>query len=238
MPVAEENEPGWVSHLEELRRRVIFCIAFFLLAFIGVFIFVEPVVRFLLRPLSGIPAQLSYFQPWEKFMACVRVSFTASFVLTLPAMAVQGALFLAPGLYPHEKRWLCGGVVAVPVSFVLGAVFAYILIVPAAFRFLLGFAPGTPVNAVLGIGCTLDFVTGMIAVTGIVFELPVALFALMAAKVVSAKTLGKYRRHTIVVILIVAGVATPSPDPVTQVLVALPLYLLFELTLLLGRFVK
>jgi sec-independent protein translocase protein TatC len=238
MPDTAEIEPGWVSHLEELRQRVIFCIVFFLLAFIVVFIFIEPIVRFLLLPLSGMPTQLSYFQPWEKFMTCLRVTFTVSLALTLPAMAVQGALFLSPGLYPHEKRWLWGGVAAVPVSFAIGAVFAYIFIVPAAYRFLLGFAPGTPVKAVLGIGSTLNFVSGLIALAGVIFELPVVLFALMAIKLVSAKTLGKYRKYAVVVIILLAGIATPSPDLVTQILVALPLYLLFELTLLLGRFIK
>ncbi len=225
----------FVPHLEELRRRLIFCGIFFLFASTLSWFFARQILDFLTVPLQRLHIAHLYFQkPFEAFVIHLRAAVFAGLLLSLPAFFTQGWLFVAPGLYAREKKIFLPLIFVSVLLFLAGAFFAYVLVIPFGLAFLLGFETES-LRPMLMSGPYFSFMTAMLFAFGLLFDFPLVVVALAALGIVKIQTFARYRKGVIVAIFIIAAVLTPSPDPVSQMLLAIPLCLLFEISLLVGR---
>lgn len=225
-----------VEHLEELRHRLLICAIAFVVASIVAYIIYPHILDLLKLPLdkggriAGLKVtKLSVQGVTEAFFIKIKVSIFAGFLLALPVTLWQVWRFITPGLEAGEKRYAVPFVVGSLGLFVLGAFVAY-LVLPEALGFLLHFAKGF--NSIIFIGQYVTFFTFMILAFGITFEIPLVLVLLAAARVISAAWLSKYRRHAIVLAFIIGAIATPSQDPYSNTLMAVPLYIMYEIALI------
>ena len=224
----------YYDHLEVLRLNLIAIAVFFTVTGIISFIFVENIMVFLQEPIKNIDVNLYYFRPQEKFLAYIKIAFFSGLFFTIPFSIFVLGVFMYPGLKKTEKKYFFIFTLLIPLVFLAGGFFAYKVITPAAFTFLINFASGDNVSPVWGISAYFNFLISLIFIMGIIFLLPLALFGLMKAGLVSSRRLSSLRPAVLVSILVTAAFFTP-PDIVTQVLVGVPLYLLFELSVIAGR---
>jgi sec-independent protein translocase protein TatC len=231
----EDSRAPLLDHLIELRRRLIYCIVALVLTFCVCFYFSEAIFGFLLQPLKQAgQSTVIYTQIFEAFFVQVKVGFFAAMMLSFPIIANQLWQFVAPGLYKKEKRALLPFLIATPVLFLAGAAMAYFMAVPMALHFLLSFQGnigGVNREALPAIGNYLSFVMQFLFAFGLAFLLPVLMMLLARAGIVSRKQLKSARRYAIVAAFAVAAVLTP-PDIGSQLLLAIPLCLLYELGLI------
>ena len=237
----DESQAPLLDHLIELRKRLVRCVLALAVAFGVCLYFAKPIFALLVRPLSAAfpdgDGRLIYTQLDEAFFVEIKVALFAAFLVSFPIMANQLWAFVAPGLYAREKKAFLPFLIATPVLFAAGASLAYFFVMPMAFPWFLSFqgeAAGLEVEALPAMGEYLTLVMHFILAFGISFLLPVLLLLLNRAGIVSRAQLAKARRYVIVGIFIVAAVATP-PDVVSQLMLALPLMVLFEVSLLLMR---
>ena len=237
----DETQAPLLDHLIELRTRLVRAVAALAVAFGVCFYFADQILAFLAKPLTeAFPAgegKLIYTKLYEVFFVELRVSLFAAFCISFPIIANQLWAFIAPGLYAKEKKAFLPFLFATPILFTLGASLAYFVVMPTAFRWFLGFegtAGGLDIEALPAAGDYLSLVMQFILAFGISFLLPVLLLLLNRAGIVSREQLAKARRYVIVGVVAVAAIVTP-PDPGSQLILALPLYILFEGSLLLMR---
>lgn len=238
----DETEAPLLDHLIELRGRLVRCVAMLGLAFAVCLYFANDIFGILVQPLTdAFPAgegKLIYTKLYEAFFVEVKVALFAAFFVSFPVIANQLWAFVAPGLYAKEKKAFLPFLFATPVLFSAGASLAYFVVMPTAFTWFLGFegeVGGLQQEALPAMGDYLSLVMQFVLAFGISFLLPVLLLLLNRAGIVSRKQLADSRRYVIVAIFIVAAIATP-PDAISQLLLATPLILLFEGSLLLMRF--
>jgi sec-independent protein translocase protein TatC len=224
----DNSDQGFLEHLEELRKRLLVSLAAIGICAIVAYFFSGPFIDFLILPLRKFTAAELYFQtPYEAFLAHLKVSFLAGVLLSSPVFLTQLWLFVSPGLYPHEKRAAIPLIFVSIVLFLLGAAFAFWILIPLGLRFLLAFQTEA-LKPLLGIGPYFSFLIGMILACGIVFDLPIVVLGLVRVGILNSEKLKKSRKGVIVLIFVLAAVLTPSPDVVSQVLLAVPLLLLYE----------
>jgi sec-independent protein translocase protein TatC len=233
----DDTRAPLMEHLVELRRRLIRAFIALFLAFAVCFYFAGEIFAFLTQPLiAGFgPGQgrLVYTKLYEAFFVEVRVAFFAAFFIAFPVIANQLWAFVAPGLYAKEKRAFLPFLIATPILFLLGAALAYYVVMPVAIRFFLGYQgqiPGIEQQALPAMGEYLSFVMHFILAFGIAFLLPVLLMLIERAGLVTRDQLKRGRRYAVLVAFVVAAVATP-PDVISQFMLAIPLILLYELSL-------
>jgi sec-independent protein translocase protein TatC len=238
----DESQAPLLDHLIELRARLLRVVAVLAAAFAVCLYFAEDIFGFLVRPLTAAfpPGQgrLIYTKLYEAFFVELKVALFAAFLICFPVIANQLWAFVAPGLYAREKRAFLPFLLATPVLFTLGASLAYFVVMPTAFRWMIGFQGtrgGLKLEALPATGDYLSLAMQFIFGFGISFLLPVLLLLLNRAGIVSRAQLVKARRYVIVAITVVAAVLTP-PDVVSQLMLAVPLYVLFEGSLLFMRF--
>lgn len=226
-----------LDHLIELRNRLLWCVLGLVLAFGVCFYFATEIFAFLVQPLQEAfpPGQgrLIYTQLYEAFFVEIKVGIFGAFVIAFPLIACQIWLFVAPGLYKNERGAFLPFLLATPILFTLGAALAYYIVMPLAFTFFLdyqGEVNGLDQEALPAIGQYLSLVMRFIIIFGLAFLLPVLLLLLNRAGLVSRAQLVRGRKYIIVGVFVIAAVFTP-PDPITQLMLAVPLLLLFELTL-------
>ena len=237
----EASRAPLLDHLIELRRRLLWALAALVVCFGGAFYFAKQIFAFLVQPLLAAGQQkIIYTQLFEAFFVQLKVSLFAAFMLAFPVIATQLWRFVAPGLYAKEKKALAPFLVATPVLFALGASLAYFFAIPIALKFLLGFQGnigGVQQEALPAVGNYLDFVMQFILAFGIAFQLPILLMLLERSGIVTYEQLKGGRRYMIVAAFVVAAVFTP-PDVVSQLLLAIPLCMLFEGALIAIRLTK
>lgn len=234
----DDSQAPLLEHLIELRGRLLRCILALGAAFCVCLYFANDIFGILVHPLTeAFPAgegKLVYTKLYEAFFVEIKVALFAAFFISFPIIANQLWAFIAPGLYAKEKKAFLPFLIATPVLFGGGASLAYFIVMPTAFKFFLGFqgnAGGLQQEALPAMGDYLDLVMRFILAFGISFLLPVLLLLLNRAGIVSREQLVKARRYIIVLIVAVAAVITP-PDAASQLMLAVPLYLLFEGSLL------
>lgn len=227
-----DKELSLVQHLKELRDRVmVIAIAVVATSLIS-FFFATDVIRILLIP-SGQTSLLA-LNPTENFTTYMRVALFSGIALSMPVILYEIYAYIDPALHPNERRFALTLGPFVLALFVGGMLFCYFLLLPNALKFLINF--GSPViTNELRAADYLSFVTTFILGMGIVFEVPVIIFALIRLHVVSRAWLAKQRRYVFLLSFVLGALITPTPDPFNQVLVAFPMYLLYELGMLLGR---
>jgi sec-independent protein translocase protein TatC len=231
----EDSRAPLLDHLIELRRRLLYCIAAVVIAFGVCYYFAEDIFSFLVQPLLAAgQKKLVYTQIFEAFFVKVKVAFFAAMMVSFPVIANQLWQFVAPGLYKKERRALLPFLVATPLLFLMGAALAYYMAVPMALHFLLSFqgnVGGVTQEALPAIGNYLSFVMQFLFGFGLSFLLPVLLMLLERAGIVTRRQLISARRYAIVGATAIAAVLTP-PDLMSQVLLAVPLILLYELAII------
>ena len=233
----DDTRAPLLEHLLELRRRLMWCIGALIVSFGVCFYFSEQIFGFLVRPLSEAFGQghgrLVYTKLYEAFFVQVKVALFAAFFVSFPIIANQLWAFVAPGLYAKEKKAFLPFLVATPVLFTMGAELAYYAVMPTAFHFFLSFegqSGGLDVEALPSTDSYLSLVMQFILAFGISFLMPVLLMLLNRAGIVTRQQLLGVRRYMIVLAFVAAAVLTP-PDVVSQLMLAIPLILLYEITL-------
>jgi len=227
----QERKMSLIGHLEELRRRVIICILAVLACSLFSYFYSDKILAILKRP---FPHSLVFITPQEPFIITLKIALFAGIVFALPMLLFQAWQFISSGLKEKEKRYL---LVYAPFSlllFLTGASLAYFLVIPIGLRFLLGFG-GSSLEPMISISKYLSFITIMMLAFGIVFELPLVLLFLVKIGIVSPQFLAKKRKVVIIAIFILAAILTPSVDAFTQLLLAVPLIILYEVSIWLGK---
>jgi sec-independent protein translocase protein TatC len=223
-----------LDHLVELRRRLLISFGTLAVAFVLCLYFVHPILDLLVQPLLAAGQnKLVYIKLFEAFFVQIKVAFFAATMVSFPIVANQLWRFIAPGLYRNEKRAALPFLWATPVLFTGGACLAYFLAIPLALQFLLSFSGdlgGVQQEAMPAVGDYLDFVMKFLFGFGVAFLLPVLLMLLEAAGIVTRPQLVSARRYAIVANFAIAAVLTP-PDIGSMLLLAIPLTILYELTL-------
>ncbi|OYZ14277.1 MAG: twin arginine-targeting protein translocase TatC [Sphingomonadales bacterium 28-64-96] len=228
-----------LDHLIELRGRLLRCVVYFVIAFAACFSQAGKIFDFLVQPLvdaSGSGARLIYTKLYEAFFVEIRVAAFAGICIAFPLIANELWRFVAPGLYRKEQKALLPFLLATPILFTCGAALAYYGVMPAAFRFFLGFQQlggtnGINREALPAMGEYLDLVMSMILAFGVAFLLPVLLMLLERAGIINRKQLIAGRRYAVVASFVLAAVLTP-PDLWSQVALAIPLMLLYEISII------
>jgi len=232
-----------VEHLTELRRRLLYSVAAFFVLFLACFYFADTFFNFLVEPLARVwegqeGRRLIYTALHEKFFTNVKIAFFAAAFLSFPVMASQIWAFVAPGLFKREKKAFLPFLIATPVLFFIGGVFVYYLLLPVAWQFFSSFEQiaGEDLLAITlepKVNEYLSLVMRLIFAFGVAFELPVILLILVKVGMTSAEGLKKKRRYAVVIAFIAAAVLTP-PDPLSQLALALPIILLYEISIFIA----
>jgi len=228
----------FISHLIELRSRLLRAIVAVLIVLVVLFPFAKDIYAALALPLLRVLPHGSTMIATDvtgTFLVPLKVTLMAAFLIALPFVLYQVWAFVAPGLYHHEKRLVVPVLVSSFLFFFVGMAFAYFLVFPIAFGFFAGYAP-VGVQMMTDIDKYLSFVLTMFVAFGLTFETPVVVIVLVRLRVVSLDKLRSARPYVIVGAFVIGAVFTP-PDVISQLLLAVPLWLLFELGLLLARFV-
>ena len=237
----DDTQAPLLDHLIELRRRLVRAVGAFMAAFAVCLYFADDIFGLLVRPLTKAFAQtpgqgrLVYTKLYEAFFVEIKVALFAAFFVSFPVIANQLWAFIAPGLYAREKKAFLPFLIATPILFALGASLAYFVVMPTAFKWFLGFegtAGGLKQEALPAMGDYLDLVMRFILAFGVSFLLPVLLMLLNRAGLVTRAQLVTFRRYIVVLVFIVSAFITP-PDVVSQLMLAVPLLLLFEGSLVL-----
>jgi len=231
-----------LTHLLELRRRLIICLFFFIIIFIGCYFIVEDIYHFLLQPLAQAfgnseDRRLIYTGLHEAFFTYLKLSFFAAACFTLPVALVQLWQFIAPGLYKTERKSATLLFSMTPVLFALGASLAFYVVMPLAWEFFISFESnggdtGLAVELEARVSEYLGLVIQLILAFGLSFELPIFLLVLAKVGMVSAAGLRSFRRYAIVITFLIAAFITP-PDLISQIALGTPILLLYELSILL-----
>jgi sec-independent protein translocase protein TatC len=265
-PIEDSSAP-LVEHLAELRTRLIRSVLAFVVAMVAMFTVAEPILEFISQPLAqvlrarGEDARLIFTAPQEKFFVLIRISIIMGFAVSFPVIAHQLWRFVAPGLYKSEQGAILPFLIASPVLFLMGASFAHYVVTPLAMNFFIGFSDAIPAlaNLIAGDGTfqnpeaatdegiqtvflgsireSLDLALKFIFAFGLCFQLPVLLTLLGKAGLVTAAGLGNVRKWAVVGILTLAALVTP-PDVVTQLILFVVVYGLYEVSILLVRLVE
>ena len=242
--MAENN--SFTSHFIELRTRLLNSLIFIFLAFITSYIFAEQIYNFLVEPYANavkdeeISRRLIFTALHETFITYIKVAFFSAIFLGSPVLLIQIYKFIAPGLYKNEKKAILPYLIFTPILFLFGGLLVYYLVMPLAIKFFLSFETigsnsSLPIQLEAKVNEYLSLIMRLIFAFGISFQLPILLNLLAKIGIVNSNYLRTRRRYVIVIIFALAAILTP-PDPITQVGLAIPLLLLYELSIFTVKF--
>jgi len=246
--VIDDKPMPLMEHLLELRTRLLWSMAAFMIAFFFCYYFSNKIYSFLAQPLAtilearGQDRKMIFTSLTEGFFTFLKVAFFGAAFISFPVVATQLWLFIAPGLYRSEKRAFAPFLLATPVLFLLGAALAYYFVFPFAWKFFISFesptgAGGVPIQLEARVGEYLDLVMKLIFAFGIAFQLPVALSLMAKVGIVTSASLKKARRYAYVGMFVVAAILAP-PDVITQCGLAVPLIGLYEISIIAAKMVE
>jgi sec-independent protein translocase protein TatC len=240
-----DKELSLVQHLGELRDRLVVTAIALVATTAIAFYFGTQLIRILIIPIDCTfipaftchepPTTLISLSPTENFATYFRVALFAGLALAMPVILYEIYAYVDPALLPKERRFIRFMGLPVIGLFIAGMLFCYFVLLPNAIKFLINFGDEVIKNQ-LRAADYISFVTIFILGMGLIFEVPVAIFALVRIHVITRQWLAKQRRYAVLVAFLIAAVITPTPDPFNQTLVAIPMYLLFELGLFVARF--
>ena len=232
----QEAQETFLSHLIELRQRLVWSLLAIAAACVPTLYFSAELYDLLAMPLiQSLPegSKMIATGVITPFLIPMKIAFMAAFVCVLPFLIYQGWAFVAPGLYVHEKRLVLPLVVSSTLLFVLGMLFCYFIVFGKVFTFIASFAPKS-ISVAPDIEAYFNFVLGMFFAFGLAFEVPVVVVVLVITGLVSVEQLREWRGYVVVAIFVVAAVVTP-PDVVSQIALAIPMCILYEVGIFLGQ---
>lgn len=237
-PVGEpEKEMGFWDHLEELRSRIIYGFVALILGCLVAGYFIEPIMNYvLLMPAKESGLELQNLKVFGKPMLYFKVIVLSGFVISFPVILYQIWKFVEPALYNNEKSWARKITFFTSFCFLSGVSFAYFVMIPSMLMFSAAFGADDNIKNTIDINEYWSFLMLMIITAGIFFEMPMVSFILSRIGLLSPTILRKYWRHAAVIILILAAILTPSPDPFNQLIVAVPIYILYEISIIISKF--
>ena len=252
--VAEEQEGGkmpLLDHLVELRSRLLKSVVGLVIAFLGCFFFAEQIFEFLQRPLAealiasgedGRLLRIIFTHPAEVFITYIKMAFFAGAFIACPVFLTQIWMFVAPGLYKTEKSAFLPFLIATPVLFLTGGGLVYYVIYPVALNFFLGFetaggANALPIELETKISEYFSLLMKLIFAFGLCFQLPVIMTLMARVGMATSKGMAAKRKYAIVGVFVVAAIFTP-PDPLSQLLLAIPIVILYEVSIIMARLVE
>jgi sec-independent protein translocase protein TatC len=232
----EENssEMGFLGHLEELRKRIFYSVLFIALGCVISGIFIDDLMNFaLLMPATNASLTLQNLRPFGQLFLYFKIILIVGIIIASPMILYQVWRFIAPGLYTKERQWARWITFYTSICFFSGVLFAYFVIIPGMLSFASNF--GTEkIKNIIDINEYFSYISMMLLASGLVFEMPVVTYILAKFGLITAKFMRKYRRHSIIVILIIAAVITPTPDPINQLIFAAPLFILYEISIFIA----
>tara|TARA_B100000029_G_scaffold70564_1_gene62673 strand:+ start:683 stop:1450 length:768 start_codon:yes stop_codon:yes gene_type:complete len=245
---SNQAETGFFSHLKELRERLIHSIIFLSVIFVISYYYSESIYGFLVNPYaeavkeSNLDRRLIFTALQETFLTYLKVSFFTAFFITSPYILIQVWKFIAPGLYQNEKSAIMPYLIITPILFLLGGMLVYYLIMPLAIKFFLSFESSgqftnLPIQLEAKVNEYLSLIMKLIFAFGLSFQLPVILSLLARVGVVDSKFLKKRRKYVVVMIFAAAAILTP-PDPITQIGLAIPLLILYEMSIISVKLIE
>ncbi|HDG97757.1 MAG TPA: twin-arginine translocase subunit TatC [Desulfobacterales bacterium] len=232
---SDEKQP-FLSHLEELRKRLVACAIAVGIGFVAAYFFKERLFELLVMPLKRVLPEgdkLIFTNLPEMFFTYLKVSFVAGLLAAMPFIFYEIWMFVAPGLYQKEKKFLIPFVISSSILFVGGALFGYFVVFPFGFKFFMSFA-NEYIRPLPSVKQYFAFSTKLLLAFGLVFELPVATFFLTKMGLVTDVFLRKQRKFAILLIFVAAAILTP-PDVITQIMMAGPLLALYEISILVSK---
>ncbi len=236
----EDNKMSLTDHLMELRKRLSRSLIALGIGFLVCYYFKESIFEIITRPLTRVLAKNSYLiytGLTEAFFTYMKIAFFAALIITSPFILYQIWKFISPGLLPREKKYVVPFVISSSFLFIGGIVFGYFIVLPTAFEFFVSFN-NEYLKAMLSFKDYLSLFVTFLLGFGISFELPIFIFFLTKIGIVNAQMLSKQRRYAILIIFLVAAVLTPSPDALSQILMAIPLMFLYEISIFVSKFAE
>lgn len=235
----DDKTMPFLEHLDELRRRLIVCVIAVGLGFVIAYIFSQEIFNIIIAPISrSLPegTTLIFIGVTEAFMSYLKLSLVVGIVIALPVILYEIWMFVAPALYAHEKRYVLPFMFSAIFAFAGGALFCYFLVLPPAATFLLKGYSTSMIKAMPTMKEALSLTLMLLFAFGVTFQLPFVMLILGKIGLITHKTLTRYRKFAIVIIAVAAAVITPTPDAVTMLLLFVPLWILYEVSVLLVWF--
>lgn len=226
-----------ITHLEELRKRILVSLLFVVSAAVAAFFFGDTLMALVKKPIHGVVDELIFITPPEAFTAYLKISLLSGFIASFPIILYQVWAFLSPALDKDVKKRFVLWLIFSCILFFLGMAFSYYLAIPAALKFLIGFGENIAV-AKISLGKYISFVGALIIAGGVIFELPAAIGLIADAGFVRVVTLKRKRHYAILAIFIFAAIITPTQDILNMLILAVPMMLLYEIGILLASFIE
>jgi sec-independent protein translocase protein TatC len=257
--MSEEKEMSFLDHLEELRWHVVRAIAAIFIFMILAFVFTREIFEYVVfapgRPdfitfqwlcnlgnsfgieglcVTEIPMKIQSRFLMGQFTMQLTASFVIGLIVSFPYVVWELWRFISPGLYPRERKGSKGAVFSVSALFLLGIAFGYYILSPMTIAFLANYSISDMISNEFDITSYVSTVTALVFGSGLLFQLPVVIFFLTKIGIVTPQFMRQYRKHAIIAILIIGAIITPSPDPLSQSLIAIPLYVLYEISIFIS----
>jgi sec-independent protein translocase protein TatC len=228
-------EMSFLEHLEELRWRIIYSLLGIVIGAVLCWIFIDFLVDvILLKPAKQSGASLQNLKPFGQLFMYMQIALIGGIIASIPNLFYQLWRFIAPALRKQERKYILAIVIYSSVCFLIGIAFAYFVMLPLTMKFAAQFGSKDIVNQ-FAIDEYMSIIISVMLAAGLIFELPMVSFFLTKLGILTPKFMRKYRKHAIVVIMVAAAILTPGTDPVSQVILAVPLVLLYEISILISK---
>ncbi|NLN86953.1 MAG: twin-arginine translocase subunit TatC [Syntrophomonadaceae bacterium] len=235
--MSSEDKQTVLDHLSELRKSLLISVAAIFIAAMGCFFFNEFFLKVVTYPVRAIGQTLIATGVTEAFFVKLQLSFLAGFILAFPIVSWAVWRFIKPALYPNERRLIYILFPATLVLFVGGVTFAYFVVLPLVLNFMVYIA-GENLETMFKVDQYVSFVMAFIIPFGLTFELPIVTYFLTKLGVLKPEKLSQNRKYALLIIVILGGVLSPGPDPISQIMMAGPVYLLYEVSILVAKHTK
>jgi len=231
----EEKEMSFFDHLEDLRNRIVFSIIGIVIGCLISGLFINQIMEVvLLRPATDAGLELQNLRPFGQPFLYFKVILVVGIIFSIPWTLYQIWKFVAPGLYGHERNWAGKITFFTTFCFLAGVAFAYFGMIPGMMNFTVSFG-SSKIKNMIDVTEYFGFITTTILGAGLVFELPMVSYVLSRVGIITPVFMRKYRRHAYIIILIVAAILTPSPDPINQLIFAAPVVVLYEISIIVSK---
>lgn len=233
--MSKEDRQSIIKHFEELRKSIIIAVVAIIVAAVASFSYSEKLLAYITMPITMYNQKLVVTGVTEAFWVKLQLAFLAGFIIAFPVVAWAFWRFIKPALYPHERRYIYVLFPATLLLFGGGVIFAYFGVLPLVLKFFIYIA-GENLETMFKVDQYVSFVMSFALPFGLVFEMPVISFFLAKIGIIKYESMAKHRKHALLVIIIAAAALTPGPDPFSQTMMAVPMYILYEISIWVTRF--